>query len=90
MCDLTVVERAVDFEGEEARNSGAESTAVVLKRSSTGRKENTAYVAYVEEEEDVVEYGLKKIKNKRALFLSLTTAGFGLRQILSVLRSKNV
>ena len=55
---LCVVERAVDFEDEEARSSGAESTAVVLKRANAGRKENAAYVACVEEEQDGVEYGL--------------------------------
>ena len=60
MCDLEVGERAVELEEEEAeaRSSGAESAAVVLKRANTGRKENAAYVACVEEEQDGVEYGL--------------------------------
>ena len=42
----------------EARSSSAESAAVVLKRANTGRRENAAYVACVEEEQDGVEYGL--------------------------------
>ena len=57
----SVGERAVELEEEEeaeAKSSGAESTAVVLKRANAGRKENAAYVACVEEEQDGVEYGL--------------------------------
>ena len=56
---MFVVERAVDFEDEEARSSGAESAAVVLKRANTARKENAAHVAHVEEKEDIAEYGLR-------------------------------
>ena len=56
--DLTVVERTVDLEEEETRNSGAESTAMVLNRANTGGKENAAHVACVEEEQDGVECGL--------------------------------
>jgi hypothetical protein len=45
-------------EEAEARSSSAESAAVVLKRANTGRRENAAHVACVEEEQDGVEYGL--------------------------------
>ena len=57
---MSVGERAVELEEEEAeaKSSGAESAAVVLKRANAGRKENAAYVACVEEEQDGVEYGL--------------------------------
>ena len=54
---MSVVERAVDFEYEEAISSDAQSAAEVLKRANTGRKKKAAYFASVEGEEDVVEYG---------------------------------